>query len=60
MIIDVDGPGVGHVLFSCAISNSIVKDNVKTASAVTIDFNGAAVGHTYFCKRFEIAPSMTT
>ena len=59
IIIDFDGPGVGHVYITCTfsrtISNSIVHDNIKTVSGIIIESNVAVVAHAYFCIQFQIA-----
>ena len=45
--------------FMQAISMGIDHEHVSTVSAIILDFDGLGVGHAYFCKRFEIASSMT-
>ena len=45
--------------FMQAISMGIDHEHVSTVSAIILDFGGLGVGHAYFCKRFEIASSMT-
>ena len=35
------------------ISNSIVHDNVSSASAITKEFDGPGVGHAYICKKLQ-------
>ena len=45
--------------FMQAISMGIDHEHVSTVSAIILDFDAFGVGHAYFCKRFEIASSMT-
>ena len=56
IVIEFDGPGVGHVYFATKdFKQHRPLYNVKTVSAIIIYSNGAVVAHAYFCKQFQIA-----
>ena len=58
IIIDFQGPGVGHAYVYKRFSNSMVHENLSAVSATITDFDGVGVRHAYFYK-FLIASSLT-